>query len=69
LNYLASIICFLKVTQNKSTKAAVELHLTQPAVSILLKFSGSIQFPLTRRLNRKLYVTDFGKETIAASVE
>jgi DNA-binding transcriptional LysR family regulator len=44
MNYtLHQLYVFLKVTQNKSiTKAAVELHLTQPAVSTVKEFSGSI---------------------------
>jgi DNA-binding transcriptional LysR family regulator len=55
---------FLKVTQAKSiTKAALELHLTQPAVSIQLKnFQDQFDIPLTEVIARKLYVTDFGKE-------
>jgi DNA-binding transcriptional LysR family regulator len=48
MNYtLHQLYVFLKVTQNKSiTKAAVELHLTQPAVSIQLKnFQDQFEFP------------------------
>jgi DNA-binding transcriptional LysR family regulator len=64
MNYtLHQLYVFLKVTQNKSIKAAVELHLTQPAVSIQLKnFQDQFEFPLTEVIGRKLYVTDFGKE-------
>jgi hypothetical protein len=57
---LHQLYVFLKVAQNKSiTKAAVELHLTQPAVSIQLK-NFQDQFPLTG-YGRKLYVTDLEK--------
>jgi DNA-binding transcriptional LysR family regulator len=61
---------FLKVSQTKSiTKAANELHLTQPAVSIQLKnFQDQFEIPLTEVIGRQLYVTDFGKE-IASTAE
>jgi len=61
---------FLKITQTKSvTKAAEELHLTQPAVSIQLKnFQDQFDIPLTEVVGRKIYITDFGME-IAESVE
>lgn len=61
---------FLKVTQTLSiTKAADELHLTQPAVSIQLKnLQDQFEIPLTEVIGRQLYVTDFGKE-IAIAVE
>lgn len=70
MNYtLHQLQVFLKVTQNESvTKAAEELHLTQPAVSIQLKnFQDQFDIPLTEVLGRKLYVTDFGKEIAAAA--
>jgi DNA-binding transcriptional LysR family regulator len=55
---------FLTVTETGSiTKAAEELHLTQPAVSIQLKnFQDQFDIPLIELIGRKLYVTDFGKE-------
>ena len=55
---------FLKVVENKSiTKAAEELFLTQPAVSIQLKnFQDQFDLPLIQLVNRKIYVTDFGIE-------
>lgn len=61
---------FLKVSQTKSvTKAAEELHLTQPAVSIQLRnFQDQFEIPLTELVGRKIYITDFGKE-IAESAE
>jgi len=71
MNYtLNQLNIFLKVTQTESvTKAAEELHLTQPAVSIQLKnFQAQFEIPLTEVVGRRLYVTDFGKE-IAQSAE
>ncbi len=60
---------FLKVTQTQSvTKAAEELFLTQPAVSIQLKnFQDQFEIPLTEIIGRRLYVTDFGKEMAFAA--
>ena len=60
---------FLKITHTKSiTKAAEELHLTQPAVSIQLKnFQDQFDVPLTEVIGRKLYVTDFGAEIAVAA--
>ncbi|TKB99296.1 LysR family transcriptional regulator [Pedobacter cryotolerans] len=60
---------FLKVTQTKSiTKAAEELHLTQPAVSIQLKnLQDQFEIPLTEVVGRQLYVTDFGREIAHAA--
>lgn len=71
MNYtLHQLQVFLKVTEVQSiTKAAEELHLTQPAVSIQLKnFQDQFSIPLTEVVGRKLYVTDYGKE-IARSAE
>lgn len=55
---------FLKVADYQSiTKAAEELHLTQPAISIQLKkLQEQFELPLTEVIGRQLYVTDFGKE-------
>lgn len=60
---------FYKITQTKSiTKAAEELHLTQPALSIQLKnFQEQFEIPLTEVIGRKLYVTDFGNEVAVAA--
>jgi DNA-binding transcriptional LysR family regulator len=60
---------FLKITQTKSiTKAAEELFLTQPAVSIQLKnFQDQFEIPLTEVIGRQLYVTDFGSEIALAA--
>lgn len=50
------------------TRAAEELHLTQPAVSIQLKnLQDQFEIPLTEVVGRKIYVTDFGKEIAAAA--
>ncbi len=60
---------FLKITQTQSiTKAAIELHLTQPAVSIQLKnFQNQFDIPLSEVVGKKLYITDFGKEIAIAA--
>ena len=60
---------FLKVTQAKSiTKAAEELFLSQPAVSIQLRnFQDQFDVPLTEVIGRQLYVTDFGHEIAIAA--
>jgi DNA-binding transcriptional LysR family regulator len=61
---------YLKIIQTNSiTKTADELHLTQPAVSIQFKnFQEQFEIPLLEIINKKIYVTDFGK-VIAASAE
>lgn len=60
---------FNKVAELQSiTKAAVALHLTQPAVSIQLKnFQEQFPIALTEVVGRRLYITDFGQEIAAAS--
>ncbi|HTL10405.1 MAG TPA: LysR family transcriptional regulator [Chitinophagaceae bacterium] len=71
MNYtLHQLLIFQKIVETKSvTKAAEELHLTQPAVSIQLRnFQSQFDIPLTEIVGRKIYITDFGKE-IAASAE
>jgi len=70
MNYtLHQLQIFLKVSQVKSiTKAAEELHLTQPAVSIQLRnFQDQFDIPLTEVVGRKLFITDFGKEIARAA--
>ncbi|HRJ31624.1 MAG TPA: LysR substrate-binding domain-containing protein [Cyclobacteriaceae bacterium] len=70
MNYtLHQLQIFLKVSQVKSiTKAAEELHLTQPAVSIQLKnFQDQFDIPLTEVVGRKLFITEFGKEIAHAA--
>ena len=70
MNYtLHQLNVFLKVAENQSiTKAAEELFLTQPAVSIQLKnFQEQFPIPLIEVIGRKLYVTEFGKEIAEAA--
>ncbi len=66
---LHQLLVFLKVTEHQSiTRAAKELYLTQPAVSIQLKkFQEQFSIPLTEVVGRRLYVTDFGKEIAKAA--
>ena len=70
MNYtLNQLKIFLKVVNLLSiTKAAEELHLTQPAVSIQLKnFQDQFDIPLLEVINKKIYITDFGKEIAQAA--
>ena len=70
MNYtLNQLAIFLKVVKCESiTKAAEELHLTQPAVSIQLKnFQDQFDIALTEVIGRKIYITDFGKEIAEAA--
>lgn len=70
MNYtINQLRLFLKITQTLSiTKAAQELHLTQPAVSIQLKnLQAQFDIPLTEIIGRKIYITDFGKEIAKAA--
>ncbi len=72
MNYtLNQLQVFLKITQTLSvTKAAEELHLTQPAVSIQLRnFQEQFDIPLTEVVGRRIYITDFGKEIAQAAEE
>lgn len=65
MNYtLHQLQVFVKIVHLKSiTKAALELHMTQPAASIQLKnFQDQFDVPLTEVIGRQLYVTDFGQE-------
>lgn len=70
MNYtIHQLRLFLKITQTQSiTKAAEELHLTQPAVSIQLKnLQDQFDIPLTEVVGRKLFITDFGNEIAIAA--
>lgn len=70
MNYtLHQLQVFLKVTKTLSiTRAAEELFLTQPAVSIQLKnFQDQFEIPLTEVIKKKVYITDFGKEIAVAA--
>ncbi len=71
MNYtLNQLQVFLKITQTGSvTKAAEELHLSQPAVSIQLKnLQDQFDIPLTEVISRRIHITGFGWE-IARSAE
>lgn len=69
MNYtIQQIRIFSEVVRLRSiTKAANELHLTQPAVSIQLRnFQQQFEMPLFEILNKRFYVTDFGSEIVVA---
>lgn len=70
MNYtLNQLRVYLKVVQTRNiTKAAEDLHLTQPAVSIQLKnFTQQFSIPLLQVVRKKLYVTEFGLEIAEAA--
>lgn len=70
MNYtLNQLRIYLKVVQaNSVTKAAEALHLTQPAVSIQLKnFQQQFDIPLIEVINKRIFVTEFGKEIAQAA--
>jgi DNA-binding transcriptional LysR family regulator len=50
------------------SKAADELHLTQPAVSMQVKgLEESVGLPLTEQVGKKIFLTDAGREVLHAS--
>jgi predicted transcriptional regulator len=57
---------FLKISELQNiTKAAEELHLTQPAVSIQLKnFQEQFEIPLVEVVNKKVYITDLQRRKL-----
>lgn len=70
MNYtLRQLQIFLKLAQTLSfTKAAEELHLTQPAVSLQLKnLQTQFDLPLFEVVGKKVYITDFGQEIATAA--
>lgn len=70
MNYtLHQLYVFVKISETLSiTRAAEELHLTQPAVSIQLKnFQDQFDIPLTEVISRRIYLTDFGREIALAA--
>lgn len=74
MNYtLHQLNIFLKIVETKSiTKAAEELNLTQPAISIQLRnFQQQFEVPLTEIIGRQVFITEFGHEiaTIARRIE
>jgi DNA-binding transcriptional LysR family regulator len=65
MNYtLSQLQTYAVIVKHASiTKAAEELHLSQPAVSIQLKnFQDQFDIPLTVTIKKRIFVTDFGKE-------
>ena len=65
MNYtLHQLQVFLKVVQHHSvTRAAEDMYMTQPAVSIQLRnFQQQFDFPLTEVIGKQLYITDLGQE-------
>lgn len=70
MNYtLNQLRIYLKITQTLSiTKAANELNLTQPALSIQLKnFQQQFEYPLIEVIQKKIHVTGLGKEIAKAA--
>lgn len=64
MNYtLHQLRIFTEVVRQQSiTRAAEEMHMTQPALSIQLKnFQTQFEVPLTEYIGKKMQVTDFGK--------
>lgn len=65
MNYtINQLRIYLKVVEKQSiTKAAEELFMTQPAVSIQLKnFQDQFNIPLTELVGRTIHITEFGRE-------
>lgn len=70
MNYtLHQLQVFLRVARTGSiTRAAEELNLTQPAVSIQLRnFQSQFDIPLTEIVGRKVQITPFGSEIASAT--
>ena len=70
MNYtLHQLQILQKVAEKQSiTKAAEELHLTQPAISIQLKnLQDQFDIPLIETIGRNIYITEFGREIVEAS--
>ncbi len=64
MNYtLHQLRIFLGVVRQGSiTRAAEEMHMTQPALSIQLKnFQNQFDIPLTELIGKTLHITDFGR--------
>src|SRR3569623_1708257 len=60
---------FEAVARNASyTRAAEELHLSQPAVSMQVKLlEDQVGLPLFEQLGKKIYLTDAGREMLRYS--
>ncbi|MFM6994204.1 MAG: LysR substrate-binding domain-containing protein [Sediminibacterium sp.] len=70
MNYtLNQLRIYLKITQTLSiTKSAEQLNLTQPAISIQLKnFQKQFDYPLVEIIQKKIHVTELGKEIAHAA--
>ena len=54
---------FLEVARHQNiTRAAEDMFMTQPALSIQLRnFQNQFEIPLTEKIGKKLYLTDFRK--------
>lgn len=51
--------------QDSLTKAAEEMFMTQPAISIQLKnLQSQFDIPLTEKIGKKIFLTDFGKSIV-----
>jgi DNA-binding transcriptional LysR family regulator len=61
---LRQLKVFSSVAKHLSfTRAAEELHLTQPAVSMQVKqLEGQLEIPLFEQLGKKIYLTEAGEE-------
>jgi len=68
---LRQLTLFKAVAQHLSfTRAAAELSLTQPAVSIQIKqLENHIGMPLFEQIGKKIYLTEAGRELYAACEE
>lgn len=66
---LRQLTCFDAVARLRSfTRAAEELHLTQPAVSMQVKqLEAQIGLSVTEHIGRSIHLTDAGKEVYAYS--
>jgi LysR family transcriptional regulator, low CO2-responsive transcriptional regulator len=70
MNYtLHQLQVFHTVSRTGSiTKAAEELHLSQPAVSIQVRnLQEQFEIPLMESIGRKIFITEFGKEIAEAA--
>ncbi|MHB1677376.1 MAG: LysR family transcriptional regulator [Sulfuriferula sp.] len=63
---LRQLKVFESVARNLSfTRAAEELHITQPTVSIQLKqLTDIIGFPLLEQIGKRIFLTDLGRELL-----
>ncbi len=66
---LRQLELFASVARNESfSRAAEEMHLTQPAVSVQIKnLEDSVGVPLFEYIGRKFFLTEAGRELYAAS--